>query len=200
MAGGRGTEVDDQEKRMLKGRISKLAVAAMAIASAAVLTGSCAAIAATQSPTTATVSTSQASGHQLAARTAERGTGVSVKIAVDGAYDNCPSGDYCDFTSTGGEPLPACLYDNAEVSNWEACRNADESFANRTSGVVRLYYSPGLKGAWVCLNSGAYQNNLAGFTFNNGGTAKAGFGKPIENDVASSSTASGSCSNPLPWP
>jgi hypothetical protein len=177
---------------MLKIRISKLAVA-VAIASVAVLTGSGAALAATHSPTTSTASTSQAS-------TAEHGTGVSEKIAVDGAYDSCPSGDYCDFTSTGGTPLPACIYDNTEISNWEGCRNHDESFANRTSGLVRLYYSPGLQGAWVCINSGAYQNNLAGFTFNNGGTAKAGFGKPIENDVASSSTASGSCSNPLPWP
>lgn len=193
---------------MLKSRIHKFAVAAATIASAVGLAGLCAATATTHSATTAAVSASQASRHQLATspvslvalHTAGYGAEVSEKITPDGAYDSCPSGDYCDFRSTGGEPLPACLYSNAEVSNWASCRNHDESFANRTSGLVRLYYSPGLQGAWVCIDASKYSNNLAGYVFNNGGTGKAGFGYTLENDVASSSTASGNCSNPLPWP
>jgi hypothetical protein len=116
------------------------------------------------------------------------------------AYDNCHTGYYCDYADTSGSNT--CLVDNVTDESWmgAGCRNVDESFANRTSGLVRLYYSPDLQGAWVCIDASKYSNNLAGYVFNNGGSGKAGYGAPLENDVASSETASGNCSNPLPWP
>jgi hypothetical protein len=119
-----------------------------------------------------------------------------------GAYTNCQSGLWCDYIGTNG--TYECIY-SAGSTNWAntlfQCRNLDESFANRTSGLVRLYYSPNEQGAWACINASKYENNLAGFTFNNESKANTpGYGKPIEDDVASSEVASGNCSNPLNWP
>jgi Peptidase inhibitor family I36 len=124
---------------------------------------------------------------------------TTAKITA-GAYVNCPAGDYCDFTSTSGNG--SRLLGSGNLLSWGSFRNHDESFANRTSGLVRLYYHPNLKGDWVCINASAYQNNLAGYIFNNGPAGAAnGQGAPIENNVASSQAAAGqSCSNPLPWP
>jgi hypothetical protein len=64
--------------------------------------------------------------------------------------------------------------------------------------MAHVYYSPNLKGPWVCVDSGWYSNNLnnGAYKFNNGsGTA---YGEKIIDNVASSSTAAGSCTNPLP--
>jgi hypothetical protein len=177
---------------MLKRRILKLAVAAVTITSAVGLTGLGAAAATTAH--TATASASLAATHAV-----EHGTQAPKSASPDQAYDNCASGYYCDYAGTSGSDL--CLLDNATDRYWSdaGCRNVDESFANRTSGLVRLYYSPDLGGAWVCIDASKYSNNLAGYVFNNG-SGKAGYGAPLENDVASSSTASGNCSNPLPLP
>jgi hypothetical protein len=172
---------------MMKSGIPKLAVAAIAVTLAAGLAGldvTGASAAPTHTATNAAVSAS--------ARPAET-------ARPDQAYDNCPSGYYCDYVGTDGSTY--CLILNGGDDSWQdaGCRNVDESFANRTSGLVRLYYSPNLQGAWVCINPGAYSNNLAGYVFNNG-PDRAGYGAPLENDVASSSVASGDCGNPLPWP
>lgn len=114
------------------------------------------------------------------------------------AYDNCRSGYWCDYASTSGSKL--CQEQSGTVRYWSnfGCRNVDESFANRTSGLVRLYYSPNLKGPWVCVDSGWYSNNLnnGAYKFNNG--SGTGYGEKIINNVASSSTALGTCTNPLP--
>jgi hypothetical protein len=119
-----------------------------------------------------------------------------------GAYNNCTGGLWCDYSGTNG--TLECIY-SAGSTNWAnklfECRNSDESFANRTSGLVRLYFSPNQKGAWVCINASKYDNNLAGFKFNNENSGNtAGYGQPIEDNVASSQVAGGSCSNPLNWP
>jgi hypothetical protein len=156
--------------------------------------------------TTASAS-AQAAHHQLAkssvslvnARAAEHATQALKTASPDQAYDNCTSGYYCDYAGTNGSDL--CLEASVSLPNWGdyGCRNVDESFANRTSGLVRLYYSPDYQGAWVCIDASKYSNNLAPYTFNNG-SSSAGYGAPLENDVASSSTASGNCTNPLPLP
>jgi hypothetical protein len=177
---------------MPKSRILKLALVAVTIASAVGLTAASAASASTaHTATTAASASAQASRHQRAQ--------VPESVRPDQAYDNCHTGYYCDYVGTSGSDT--CLVDNATDDSWQAagCRNVDESFANRTSGLVRLYYSPDLGGAWVCIDASKYSNNLAGYVFNNG-SGKAGYGAALENDVASSSTASGNCSNPLPWP
>jgi Peptidase inhibitor family I36 len=180
---------------MRKGRIRELAVAAVAIASAvglASLEGVSASAATTaHTAADAAVSVSAQASRYLPAETA----------GPDQAYDKCPRGYYCDYVGTRGSRY--CFLTNRTDSSWQAagCRNADESFANRTSGLVRLYYSPDLKGDWVCINPGAYSNNLAGYVFNNG-PDKPGYGNGarLENNVASSSVGFGHCSNPLPWP
>lgn len=119
-----------------------------------------------------------------------------------GAYTNCQRGLWCDYIGTSGRY--ECIYSSG-TTNWSntffQCRNLDESFANRTSGLVRLYYSPNEQGAWVCIDASKYENNLSGFVFNNENKAEtAGYGQPIKDNVASSEAASGNCSNPLNWP
>lgn len=134
----------------------------------------------------------------------EHSVSVPGKVRPEGAYTNCQSGLYCDYSGTDGNDT--CIY-GAVTTNWSndffQCRNSDESFANRLSGLIRLYYSPGEAGAWVCIDASKYDNNFSSpkYTFNNEGTGNtAGYGKPIVNNVASSEVASGSCSNPLPLP
>jgi hypothetical protein len=180
---------------MLKRRILKLTVAAATIASVVGLTG----LAATAATTAQTATTTAASASLTATHPVQGGTQVPKSASPDQAYDNCASGYYCDYVGTDGSDI--CLLDNATDRYWSdaGCRNVDESFANRTSGLVRLYYSPDLGGAWVCIDASKYSNNLSGYVFNNG-SGKAGYGASLENDVASSSTASGSCSNPLNLP
>lgn len=127
------------------------------------------------------------------------------KATPDGAYDNCVSSVYCSFNATSGgdECLEGGLV-NPNPYNWpSACRNHDESFANRVGGAVRLWYSPNKEGAWACVNNGWYSNNLNQdvYTFNNGGSGDAGYGQEIWENVASSAGAGlngGPCSNPLP--
>jgi Peptidase inhibitor family I36 len=119
-----------------------------------------------------------------------------------GAFDNCPQHYWCLYSGLNGNPL--CWSSLATVrylSDYD-CRNLDDSFANRTGGLVRMYYSPNLQGDWVCVNSGWYSNALYNefYVFNNGpiGNAQYGTGQSIYLNVASIEVGSGKCSNPLP--
>jgi hypothetical protein len=169
-------------------RILKLTLAAVTIASAMGLA------------TASAASAAAASASPTAVHAAGRGTPAPGAVRPQQAYDECPSGYYCDYAETdghGSEGLP-CFYASISLSDWAELGCPSESFANRTSGLVRLYYLGGYGGAWVCIDAGAYSNNLAGYKFNNG-SGKTGYGSSIENHIGSSSVASGSCSNPLPW-
>lgn len=163
------------------------------IAAVAMTAMSAAALAASGGMTRAGDHSVSRSAAVLRARTAEPDSG---------AYANCQQGLWCDYIGTSGKG--ECIY-SSRTTNWAnalfQCRNLDESFANRTSGLVRLYYSPGEQGAWACVDASKYENNLSPFTFNNESHANTpGYHKPIENNVASSEVASGNCSNPLNWP
>jgi Peptidase inhibitor family I36 len=118
-----------------------------------------------------------------------------------GAYTNCPNKYWCLYSGLSGSGL--CWHSLATVRYLSDyfCRNEDASFANRTPGLIRLYYSPNLSGDWVCVNSGWYSNNLFNdfYKFNNGTSGTAGgAGELIWMNVASVEVASGKCSNPLP--
>lgn len=123
---------------------------------------------------------------------------VAPQVSLDGAYTNCSNGDFCDFAGDNGNR--ECLFTPITDRNWGSCINADESVANRTPGLIRLYYDTGLNGAWVCIDSSKYSNNLSAYTFDNGGTDSDGYGYPVVNDVGSSESAPGNCTNPLPLP
>jgi len=119
----------------------------------------------------------------------------------DGAYDNCYHPgytSYCDFNGTSGRNL--CFWSPGLYGsiNWGNCRNHDESFANRSGGLVRLYYSPNDQGAYACVNNGWYSNDLNKdvYTFNNGNGA--GKGQEIWENVASDHWYTGGCVKPLP--
>jgi hypothetical protein len=113
------------------------------------------------------------------------------------AYDDCSPTFWCTYNTTHGGSF--CLSSPGNVSNWGnyGCRNEDESFANRTNGGVRLYYSPNYKGPWACVNRGWYSNNLNKdvYLFYNG--SGTGHLREIWKNVASSSVGS-RCTNPLP--
>jgi Peptidase inhibitor family I36 len=117
------------------------------------------------------------------------------------AFDNCPGGRWCLYYGPNGQPLCWDSLSTVRYLSDYGCRNEDWSFANRTSGLVRMYYSPNLGGDWVCVNSGWYSNNLENqaYRFNNGTSGVAGGqGELIWRNVASVEVASGKCSNPLP--
>ena len=144
------------------------------------------------------------------------GSRAKAEATPDGAYNNCISGFYCDWTTTDGTggANAACVLNYLSIANWDtagtggaSCRNTDVSFADRTGdslggheGLVRLYYSPDYKGAWACVDTGWYSNNLdnKNYTFDNGPT-DPGHGQKIYDNVASSQVDNASsCSNPLP--
>jgi hypothetical protein len=146
-----------------------------------------------------------ASSHQHHAPAAAHAR-IASRHITRGAADNClneqPGGGeglFCDFSETSGNDL--CFVADSGISNWGVygCRNIDESFANETGGLMRLYYSPDHHGAWACVNNGWYSNDMNKdiYTFDNG-SGDAGYGQEIWDNVASNTTASGSCSNPLP--
>jgi len=124
--------------------------------------------------------------------------GILHNVVPRGAYDNCTQGLYCSFNGTNGTSM--CLEaGGAGVDNWpSACRNQDESFANRVTTLVRLYFGPNETGPWACVDNGWYSNDLNKdvYTFNNG--SGTGLGDEIWENVASSDAAVGSCKNPLP--
>jgi hypothetical protein len=94
-----------------------------------------------------------------------------------------------------GTPCLTATYTET-VSNWGSCRNKDEYFANDTPGAVRLYYSPDEEGAWVCVPA-SWQGSLEPYTFDNDKSGDtAGYGSPVYEDVASSTSDSGGCDNP----
>jgi Peptidase inhibitor family I36 len=135
----------------------------------------------------------------LAAPHAAR-SAATAKVVPRGAYLNCRAGLWCDFTAPGGAGNVA--FGSGTQPSLGGLSHADQSFANRTSGLVRLYYLPYLKGDWVCIDASKYANSLAGFTFNNGPAGAAnGHGLPILRGVSSIQVSPGqSCTNPLPWP
>ena len=117
--------------------------------------------------------------------------GAAIRPA-SGAYDDCTANYFCDYSNTNG--LSECFKTAGSVSDW-GCRNEDESFANRAGSIIRLYYSPGYQGAWVCLPVGYYDNDVHSMTFDNG-SGDAGYSETVFNNVASSQFGTGSCSNP----
>lgn len=133
------------------------------------------------------------------ARTADHSNSDMTSALPDQAYDNCLDGAYCDYNGTNGKDKCFTETIGAPI-NWSAaCRNHDESFANHNiGGLVRLYYSPDLKGAWACVNNGWYSNNLNKdvYTFNNG--SGPGHGQEIWKNIASSEALTGGCRHPLP--
>jgi Peptidase inhibitor family I36 len=127
-------------------------------------------------------------------------SGATADITPKGAFDNCPQDYWCLYSGLNGNPL--CWSSLATVrylSDYD-CRNLDVSFANRTGGLVRMYYSPNLKGDWVCVNSGWYSNALYNefYVFNNGpiGNAQYGTGQSIYLNVASIEVGSGEMLEP----
>jgi Peptidase inhibitor family I36 len=135
----------------------------------------------------------------LAAPPAAR-SAAAATIVPRGAYVNCRAGLWCSFTAPGGAGNVA--FGSGTQPSLGGLSHSDESFANRTSGLVRLYYLPYLKGDWVCIDASAYANSLAGWTFNNGPAGAAnGHGLPILHGVSSVQAGPGqACTNPLPWP
>lgn len=135
---------------------SEISAAGIALAAAAVV----AAI-----PATASLAASGHHGRSAAAVTRTTSAG-HLRIAQSAA-DNCISdfgtGVYCVFRGTYGQNL--CWGAVGSIPNWNVgsgydCRNQDESFANESGGPVRLYYSPNYQGAWACVNSGWFSNDL----------------------------------------
>jgi hypothetical protein len=126
---------------------------------------------------------------------------AAAEIVPRGAYVNCAAGVWCDFTATNGNGR-VDFSSLTQVLLGGGVAKADESFANRTSGLVRLYYLTYNRGDWVCIDASAYANSLVGWTFNNGPAGAAnGQGLPILRGVASIEVGPGqACTNPLPWP
>jgi hypothetical protein len=154
-----------------------------------------------------------APSHQLhsavAAIRAEPAHHANTNTDGPGAYDQCRTEvvdgvwGYCSYNGLDGTDL--CVSGVDDLPNWDelgmGCRNEDESFANVSGFPVRLYYSPNFQGAWACVNTGWYSNNLNKdiYTFDNGGSGDAGYGQEIWKNIASSTQASsGKCTNPLP--
>jgi hypothetical protein len=124
----------------------------------------------------------------------------NVPTVLLGAYVNCPSGDFCEFTSTNGNGTDCTSVSSAHplyFSLWigdQLC--GFESFANRDGYIVRLYYNNNQRGAWVCVPNGYYNNDPSSVTFNNG-SGDPGYGQSIYNNVQSGEVGSGNCSNGL---
>src|SRR5690349_4876252 len=130
---------------------------------------------------------------------ASAGQASSPSADFAAARQNPCQGFYCDFRNTGFTNL--CFQSQGDEHDWvfgnTSCRNVDESIRNLTGVTLRLWFSPNLAGAHVCLNAGRQISNLGNFRFNSG-SGKAGFGQTVENNVASSSLdTSGPCSNPI---
>lgn len=138
-----------------------------------------------------------------AAHTAAHAAAARDSAKLDGAYNNCPNGDWCIFSGLNGTGGRLAHSGNWPVTYYVAFRDKDESFANRTSGLVRFYYSLHYKGAYVCLNRGAYANDAAYYAFyETGSTPNTGSGSGITvfQQIASIGVAKGNCGNPLPLP
>ncbi len=136
-----------------------------------------------------------------AADTAARAAAAPKGIRLNGAYDNCPNGDWCIFTGpngTGGRLAHAG--DSSSIGDF---RSKDQSFANRTSGLVRFYYHPSYGGARVCLNHGQYANYAYYYAFYlPGGATSTASGQGITTfqEIASVLVGGGNCGNALPLP
>src|SRR5215469_7893963 len=107
---------------------------------------------------------------------------------------HCSSGNFCDYILPNYGGL--CYSTPETQTSLAGCRNRDESIANGSRDLVRMFFSPNLAGAWVCINPGTQFANLFGLRFNNGPN-RPGYGFPVEDDVASIQFASGLCGNPL---
>jgi hypothetical protein len=147
-----------------------------------------------------TLSGLTATGALAAPATAARHASPTESSAPQaGAYTRCPAGDWCIFKGTNGTGAVLAHSTSWPVTYNDAFRNKDESIANRTKGAVRFYYSLHYGGAWVCLNSGMYSNDVAPYAFNNG-PDKPGYSRQIWHNIASIGVTSGKCTNPLPLP
>jgi hypothetical protein len=136
-----------------------------------------------------------------APHTAGHAAAAHEKASPDGAYTNCPNGDWCIFTGLNG--TGSRLAHSGTWPHMPAFRSRDESFANRTAGLVRLYYHPAYGGAYVCLNRGAYANDAYYYAFYEGGSGvstASGIGITVFREVASVGVGRGNCTNPLPLP
>jgi len=191
------TTVEMGCKRMVRARLlGRLTIAVAAVAAVAVI------------PATASMAASGHESHPVAAvNRAETARHASSAVSGPGAYNACWDIEvygvrgYCGFKGLDGADV--CVDEVTALPNWNEldCRNLDESFANVSGDPVRVYYSPNFEGAWACVNSGWYSNDLNKdvYTFNNGGNGDAGYGQEIWENIASSAQASGgTCGNPLP--
>jgi hypothetical protein len=123
------------------------------------------------------------------------------KVSLDGAYTNCPNGDWCIFTGLNG--TGSRLAHPGTWPHMPAFRSKDQSFANRTGGLVRFYYHPAYGGAYVCVNHGGYANDAAYYAFYETGSAPntgTGSGITVFAQIASVGVGRGNCTNPLPLP
>ncbi len=172
---------------MIKTGVIAVGIAAIAAVSATALSG-------TALSATAAVTASHPAAHAAAARDSAR---------LDGAYTNCPAGDWCIFKGLNGTGARLAHPGNWPVTYKVAFRNTDESFANRTSGLVRFYYSINYQGGYICVNSGGYANDAAYYAFYETGSSpntSTGSGITVFQQIASIGVARGNCGNPLPLP
>jgi hypothetical protein len=117
-----------------------------------------------------------------------------------GAYTRCPTNNWCIFTNVNGTG-PRLASSGSAATLSRTFDNEDVSFANRSAGLVRLYYHADFKGDWVCVNASKYSNYLGPYKFNNGPhKASDGYGESILKEVASVAVAPGKCSNPISLP
>lgn len=135
-------------------------------------------------------------GRALASSSRMAHNAVMLEADAPGAQAavHCSSGNFCDYIlpNYGG----TCYSTPESQTSLAGCRNRDESIANGSADVVRMFYSPNFAGAWVCINPGTQFANLSGYRFNNG-PHRAGYGSPVEDDVASIQFGTGRCGNPL---
>jgi hypothetical protein len=147
------------------------------------------------------VTAALAAPHAPAPHAPAHAAATRVKASPDGAFTNCPNGDWCIFTGLDG--TGSRLAHSTTWPHMPVFRSTDESFANRTSGLVRFYYHPSYGGAYVCVDSGAYANDAYYYAFYEGGTGVStatGIGITVYREIASVGVARGGCSNPLPLP
>jgi hypothetical protein len=125
---------------------------------------------------------------------------VAANVHPDGAYTNCTPGDWCLFTGQNGGGQSLQTPDSRGVLG-STFDKADLSFANRTNGLVRMYFEPNGGGAWACVDATKYRDVFQSLPdrFNNGSTADAGYMDDIQVNIQSVNVASGTCDHALPW-
>ena len=125
-------------------------------------------------------------------------TAAQTQLAVPQDKTDCPGNNACVWAGNNFTEAFLITYPGATQWGPPGFRNVDESFYNNSLYSVRLYYSPGEKGAWVCIKPNTTISDInSSYVFNNG-SGDSGYDSPLRNDVASSSMTTKTCTNPIP--